>query len=173
MGKCFVVMCPFRVSSFMMGVGAASNYQYGVRASLKLQKFPSPRSHRPDGKIADVLASTHACTTENASVNYSKYVPQRPRKLPMAPMGCLADIPTSTLVLDDGCCLDLPVWGACHLHLKLQKFPSPPRETHVWLVVCRVAVFTSIPAQSQSSTPKCIPIKLPSCVLKIPKALMW
>jgi hypothetical protein len=94
---------------------------------------------------------------------------------PIAPMGCLADIPTSTLVLDDGCCLDLPVWGACHVHLKLQKFPSPPRETHVWLVVCRVAVFTSIPAQSQSSTPKCIPIKLPSCVLmlKIPNALMW
>jgi hypothetical protein len=34
-------------------------------------------SHRPDGKIADVLAPTHACTTANASVNYSGYVPHR------------------------------------------------------------------------------------------------
>jgi hypothetical protein len=32
---------------------------------------------RPDGKVADVLASTHACTTANdASVNYSRCVPQ-------------------------------------------------------------------------------------------------
>jgi hypothetical protein len=30
-----------------------------------------------------------------------------------------------TLILDDGCCLDLPVGGTCHLHLKLQKFPWP------------------------------------------------
>ena len=44
-------------------------------------------SHRPDGKIADVLALTHACTTANASVNYSMYVPQRPSKVPIAPMG--------------------------------------------------------------------------------------
>ena len=36
-------------------------------------------SHRPDGKMADVLAPTHACTTANASVNYSLYAPQRPR----------------------------------------------------------------------------------------------
>ena len=35
-------------------------------------------SHRPDGKIADVLASTHTCTTANASVNISWCVPQRP-----------------------------------------------------------------------------------------------
>jgi hypothetical protein len=39
---------------------------------------------------------------------------------------CLSDKPKSTLVLDDGCCLDLPVWSTCHLRLKLQKFPSPP-----------------------------------------------
>ena len=44
-------------------------------------------SHRPDGKMADVLALTHACTTANASVNYSMYVPQRPSKVPIAPMG--------------------------------------------------------------------------------------
>ena len=44
-------------------------------------------SQGPDGKIADVLALTHACTTANASVNYSMYVPQRPSKVPIAPMG--------------------------------------------------------------------------------------
>ena len=44
-------------------------------------------SHCPDGKNADVLALTHACTTANASVNYSMYVPQRPSKVPIAPMG--------------------------------------------------------------------------------------
>ncbi len=44
-------------------------------------------SHRPDGKIAHVLAPTHACTTANAPVNYSRYVPQRPCKVPIAPMG--------------------------------------------------------------------------------------
>ena len=49
---------------------------------LKLQKFPSPR-----WKIADVLAPTLACTTANASVNYRGYVPQRPCKFPIAPMG--------------------------------------------------------------------------------------
>ena len=44
-------------------------------------------SHRPDGKMADVLALTHACTTANSSVNYRRYVPQRPSKVPIAPMG--------------------------------------------------------------------------------------
>jgi hypothetical protein len=33
--------------------------------------------HRPDVKVADVLALTHACTTANDTlVNYSLYVPQ-------------------------------------------------------------------------------------------------
>jgi len=32
----------------------------------------------PDGKVADALALTHACTTANASFNYSLYEPQRP-----------------------------------------------------------------------------------------------
>ena len=40
-------------------------------------------SHRPDGKNADALALILACTTvTDASMNYSKYVPQRPRKFP-------------------------------------------------------------------------------------------
>ena len=41
-------------------------------------------SHRPDGKSADVLASTLVCTTvTDASVNYSLYVPQRPQNFPL------------------------------------------------------------------------------------------
>jgi hypothetical protein len=55
-------------------------------------------SHRPDGKMADVLASTHACTTVDASVNYRGYVPQRPCKVPMALMGkLLTCLPRLTL----------------------------------------------------------------------------
>ncbi len=38
----------------------------GVRATETLKI-----SHRPDGKMADMLAPTHACTTANTSVNYS------------------------------------------------------------------------------------------------------
>ena len=84
-------------------------------------------SHRPNRKSADVLASTLACTTaDNALVNCSWYVPQRP------------DI----------------------LH-----------RPHVILTICalycRAAVSMSIPALSQSSTPKCIPIKLLMCVLML------
>jgi hypothetical protein len=49
-------------------------------------------SHRPDGKIAHALALIHACATAcatatDALVNYSMYVPQRPSKVPIAPMG--------------------------------------------------------------------------------------
>ena len=46
--------------------------------------------HRPDGKIADMLALTPARTTAaDASVNNRMYVPQRPSKVPIAPMGRL------------------------------------------------------------------------------------
>ena len=76
-----------------------------------------------------------------------------------------------------------------------QNFPSPSWETHILLVICREAVSLSKKAQClkavqkavsqvntlhmkghcQSLTPKCIPIKLPSCVLmlKIHNAFMW
>jgi hypothetical protein len=49
-----------------------------VRATETLKS-----SHRPDGKMADMLASTHSCTTVNALVNYSMYVLQRPSKAPI------------------------------------------------------------------------------------------
>ena len=38
---------------------------------------------------------------------------------------CLVDMSISILIFYDGCCLELPVGGTCHLSLKLQKFPSP------------------------------------------------
>jgi hypothetical protein len=41
-----------------------------------------------------------------------------------------------------------------------REFPSPPWETHVWLLVYRAAVFVSMEAQSHLSTAKCIPTKL-------------
>ena len=48
-------------------------------------------SHRLDGKIADVLAPTHDCTTAIASVNYSRCVPQRPA-MSHRPDGKIADV---------------------------------------------------------------------------------
>jgi hypothetical protein len=44
-------------------------------------------SHGPDGKVADVLAPTHAHTIANALVNYRGCVLQRPYTFPIAPMG--------------------------------------------------------------------------------------
>jgi hypothetical protein len=42
--------------------------------------------HRPDGRIADMLAWTLACTTAaDALANYRRYVPQRPRIFPSPP----------------------------------------------------------------------------------------
>ncbi len=38
---------------------------------------------------------------------------------------------------------------AASVRAHLQKFPSPPWETHVWLDVCREAVSTSLPARSR------------------------
>ena len=89
------------------------NTAYGVRAHAK--NFPSP-----DGKIADVLALTHACTTANSSVNYSLYVPRRPSKFPIAPMGkWLTLLPRLSLART----LRSTTVGTCHRDL--QKFPSP------------------------------------------------
>ena len=66
--------------SFLLCTITGNSATY-VRAQLKT-------SHRPDGKTADALASTLACTTAvDASVNFRKYVPQRPSKVPIAPMG--------------------------------------------------------------------------------------
>jgi hypothetical protein len=58
----------------LIGLNITGGYTY-----VRTQIFKS--SHRPDGKRADVLAPIHACTTANASVNYSRCsrcVPQKP-----------------------------------------------------------------------------------------------
>ena len=56
-------------------------------------------SHRPDGKNADVLAWTLACTTAaNASVIFRMYVPQRTLKTSHRPDGNSLVICNSTLV---------------------------------------------------------------------------
>ena len=62
---------------------------------------------------------------------------------------------------------------ATYVRAHAQKFPSPRWETHNLLLVCRAAVSMFTVAKSQSSTPKCIPTKLPVCVLifKIPTTL--
>jgi hypothetical protein len=181
-------------------------------------------SHRPDGKMANTLASTLACTTAaDPPVNYRGYVPQKPRSFPspqweiadvlapthaccfgqlqgvcatetfnypIAPMGkFLTSCPdsrlhnyerfgqlqyvraTETLKISH---LPIAPMGKLLTHFLLDsrlhncecfgqlqgvlatealKLPSPPWETHVLLVVCRAAVFLSIPlmeAQCQS-----------------------
>ena len=100
------------------------------------QKFPSPPDGKmpcPDGKNADVLALTHACTTANASVNYSMYVPQRPSKVPIAPMGfsqvsrlCLqgGGVYISSGTVSFSSCT---ITGntAYYVRAHAQKFPSP------------------------------------------------
>ena len=64
-------------------------------------------SHRPDGKTADVFASTLACATAaDAPVNYSWYVPQRPSKVPIGPRWeiALLTCPTESYCLSHGIC---------------------------------------------------------------------
>ena len=88
-------------------------------------------SHRPHGKITDVLALTHACTTANASVNYSRYVPQRPSKVPIAPMGnadALALMGNAdALALIHACTTvsDAPMNYRMYVPQRPRKFPWP------------------------------------------------
>jgi len=81
-------------------------------------------SHCPDGKVADVLAPTHACTTANASVNYRGCVPQRPVNFPSPQWGkLLTCLPRLTLAQ-----LRLALWsttvGTCRRDL---EFPHRPK----------------------------------------------
>ena len=46
------------------------------------------------------------------------------------------DLSSSILIFDDGCCLDLPEWSTCNLSLKLQKFPSPRWDFHMFCALC-------------------------------------
>jgi hypothetical protein len=113
-------------------------------------------SHCPNGKIADVLALTHFCTTAaDAPVNYRLYVPQRPSMFPIAPMGDSrfarflqgggVYVYSGTVTISS-CIISGNTASAVRAHV--QNFPSPRWETHVcfcWL--CRVVVSMSILAQ--------------------------
>ncbi len=74
-----LVACRAAVSMSMVMVAQWPSHRLpSVGTQLTLYALMFGISHRPDGRIADALASTHACTTANASVNYSRYVPHRP-----------------------------------------------------------------------------------------------
>jgi hypothetical protein len=121
--------------------------------------------HRPDGKIADALASTLACTTAaDALVNYSLlYVPQASCDFPIAPMGKLL---TCLHRLTLGQFRTLRSTTECRCHRDLEKIPSPPWETHVLLVVCRAAVSLSMEAQWPSLRARSVETQLlDRCVL--------
>ena len=53
--------------------------------------------------LTRLLALILACATAtDASVNFSRYVPHRPSKVPIAPMGkCLVDMSISILIFND------------------------------------------------------------------------
>ena len=89
-------------------------------------------SHRPDGKNADALALILACiTVTDASMNDSKYVPQRPRKFP-SPRWETADALASTLAYTTAA--DAPVnYSLMYVHQRLtQNFPSPRWDFHMF-----------------------------------------
>jgi len=68
----------------------------------------------------------------------------------------------STLAVPLGSNLVLP--GICECQPRLQNSHRPHVRLTICALYCRAAVSMSIPALSQSSTPKCIPIKLPKWV---------
>jgi len=120
-------------------------------------------SHRPDGKMADMLALTHACTTANASVNYRTCVLLRPSNVPIAPMGSLLT-----------CYLDSRLHNCDRRFGHLQgvraaetlKVPIASCDTHVLLVVCReVLVSMSRVAQWPSHRAPSVGTQLPLCAL--------
>ena len=102
------------------------------------------------------------CTTANASVNYRGCAPQRPSKVPMAPMGKLL-----TLLPRLSLARTLRSTTASTCHRDLQNFPSPPWETHILLVVCRAAVSLSREAQWLSRRAPSVGTQLHMCTLML------
>jgi hypothetical protein len=115
-------------------MGAASNYQYGVRA-ICASNFKS--SHRPNGEIADVLAPTHACTTAADAFGQLQYVRAAETcNFPIAPMGdsrfarCLqgggvAVVGGSVSIVNS----QIYSNTASYVRAHLQKFPLPRWES--------------------------------------------
>ena len=80
----------------------------------------------------------------------------------------LVDMSISNLIFDDGCCLDLPGWSTCHLRLKLQKFPSPRWDFHIFCAcACRAAVSLSTAARLPSHRAPSRATQLTMCVLTL------
>jgi hypothetical protein len=101
-------------------------------------------SHRPDGKIADVLASTlrlHNCERFGQLQGVSA---AETLKTSHRPDGNIADA-LARLTLAQLRTLRSTTGGACRRDL--ENFPSPRWETHIVLVVCRAAVSQSLEAQ--------------------------
>ena len=97
---------------------------------LKNQKFPIA----PMGKLLTCLLRLTLCTTGNASVNDRGCVPQRPSKVPIAPMGfsqvsrlCLqgggVHISSGTVSFSSCTITGNTVNGYLRAHVR--KFPSP------------------------------------------------
>jgi hypothetical protein len=89
-------------------------------------------SHRPHGKIADKLASTPACATANASVNYTGGACHRDlRNFPSPPWathvfaGCLQGggvrVEGATVSI-----VNSHIYSNTAVRAHAQKFPSPP-----------------------------------------------
>jgi hypothetical protein len=108
-------------------------------------------SHRPDGKNADALASSLTCTTANASVNYRGFVPQRPLKVPIAPMGfshvcarlCLqgGGVAVGGGTVSFSSCTITGNTAADDVRAHAQNFPSPRWE---FLLTCPIDSHLSI-----------------------------
>ena len=105
-------------------------------------------SHRPDGKMADVLAPTHACLHNCERFGQLQYV-RATEALNISPRhdGKMADLLAATHALHNcECFAQLQgVRAAETLHISHRPHMGNSRV----LVVCRVAVSTSLPARSR------------------------
>ena len=141
-----LVLCAFRVAvSMSLEARRPSHRAPSLATQLTMCVLTLKSSHRPDGKMADALASTLACATANASVNYSWYVPQRPRKLPIArweTADALASSLTCTTVAD------APMNYRMYVPQRPRKFPWPRWDFHMFCAyACRASAFSSLVAR--------------------------
>ena len=147
---------------------ACTTANASVNYRMYVPQRPSNVPIAPMGKLLTCLLRLACTTAADAPVNSSVvisdvYVLQRPEMFPSprwencAPMG---DSRIARCLQGGG----VSVWGgtvsivnsqiysntatAC-VRAHLQKFPSPPWETHILLIVCREAVSTSLPARSR------------------------
>ena len=57
---------------------------------------------------------------------------------------CIIDMSISILFVYDGCCLELPGCCTCYLCLKLQKFPWPRWDFHMFALACACRAAVSV-----------------------------